>query len=440
MKDLYTFDLNSIAAEQTYDEVSRAYEAIFKTFGLPYVVARADSGNMGGKMSHEYHFLTPQGEDNLVICSHCGYCANEELAEKKLDFEIAISSAKDLNTWLGITRDRKALVIAFAPSSSPGTGTESPGELNIHSLVRAVHDLDLSIEDPIKIWNAEPVRDDHVDHSSNSRRIRHVYDSRLDSRTRDQLRNHNPGTWLREDLRTLYSSRDPIDEMVATSSSGAPLDLTRIKDGDRCGQCSEGDLQVRRAIEVGHTFHLGTRYSQPLRASIAVSQPAASGIPRENESLESQSEYLQMGCHGIGISRLLGAIASVTSDNHGLQWPRAIAPFDVAILAQEDAYAGAEDIYDSISNSFIHQHAQASFGTIDPVIDDRSRSLIWKLKDADMAGYPVLLILGRAWKDSGKVEMQCRRLGIKKLVAVEDIVPEVRSTLQQYEPRTSEMR
>jgi prolyl-tRNA synthetase len=383
MKDLYTFDASHEAALKTYEEVRQAYTDLFDELKLPYLVADADSGNMGGKLSHEYHFVSPKGEDNVWSCSSCSYVANEELVEKpapqvNLD-EIAVSEGLlPPLVFTGITMDRKTAVhiVMARPSDLSADNQPSWDQIssfvNLHAVKRMYPDLDTGIEATTLETLLTPIQ------------------------------NHN--TLYSPSLAQLQKTTAIMDVGNSTTTKEADISLTRA--GDACPRCPTGKLDVQKAIEVGHTFHLGTRYSEPLSALVAVPH-------------STQKEAIHMGCHGIGVSRLIGSIASLLADSTGLNWPRAVAPFEAVVvttpkIADEDSVG----LYDQL-------------GGIDTVLDDREgKSLGWKLKDADHIGYPVIVVLGKAWKE-GKVEVQCRRLGVKKVVERGDVKQEVQSLLER---------
>ncbi|KAH6615253.1 prolyl-tRNA synthetase-like protein [Boeremia exigua] len=368
MKDLYTFDSTVEAGLETYKSVREAYKNLFDELKLPYLVADADSGNMGGKLSHEYHFASPKGEDNVWSCSSCSYVANEELVEKKTS---DVSSDNPL-TFTGISVDRKTAITItiprpadLAPSAAP-TWDQISAHANLHALKKAT-------PSPTEL------------------------DTGIESATLTTLL---PNT----------TSQLTITDRALSSAPDA-LDLTPTHDGAACPHCASGTLSTQKAIEVAHTFHLGTRYSEPLNA--VVSLPSA--------SKDTQWVPMQMGCHGIGVSRLIGAIASLLADGTGLQWPRAVAPFEVAVVAgPQGSEAESESVYDVLRA-----------GEGDVVLDDRAKGLGWKLKDADLIGYPVVVVMGRGWKDRRVLEVQCRRLGVKKDVELSALKEEVEALLGQ---------
>lgn len=367
MKDLYTFDSTVEAGLETYKSVRQAYKNLFDELKLPYIVADADSGNMGGKLSHEYHFVSPKGEDNVWSCSSCSYVANEELVEKKAP-DVSSNTANPLN-FTGISVDRKTAITITLPRPTDLPPTASPpwsqlaSYANLHALKKATPshtELDTGIE----------------------------------------------SASLAALLPKTTSTLSIIDRTLSPSADA--IDLTPTLPGASCSHCTSGTLSAQKAIEVGHTFHLGTRYSEPLNAYVSV--PSAA---KETEWLP-----MQMGCHGIGVSRLIAAIASLLADTKGLQWPRVVAPFEVALLVGPQAGDGeGEGVYDALAG--------------DVVLDDRAKSLGWKLKDADLIGYPVVVVMGRGWKEGGMLEVQCRRLGVKSDVKVSEVKVEVERLLAQ---------
>jgi prolyl-tRNA synthetase len=382
MKDLYTFDHSTEAALKTYEEVRRAYNNLFNELRLPYLVADADSGNMGGKLSHEYHFVSPKGEDNVWSCNLCDYVANEELVEKSGQ---AIASGND--SWLaftGITVDKKTTINVWIPRPSKiGKDQEIHADqghefVNFHAVKKALPE-DIELDTGIEFSSLPSLL-------QNTTNTIDIFDPSL---TFDQ---HDA------------SLSNPLS---------SKLHLTTIETGDPCPRCSNGKLDFQKAIEVGHTFHLGTRYSKPLNAVVA--------LPDQN-----LSSPIQMGCHGIGVSRIIGAVASLLSDTKGLNWPRAIAPYEAIILTSpQTSEVDVTEVYDTL-------YGETRNGDVDLVLDDRiGKSIGWKLKDADLIGYPVVVVLGRGWKDRKEIEVQCRRLGFKKDVGLGDLRQEVLRLLDQ---------
>jgi len=376
MKDLYTFDVTEQQARQTYEDVRKAYSAFLDELRLPYLVANADSGNMGGNLSHEYHFIWPHGEDNIISCENCDASINEELyvgTSGKAPAPFSLS-ALDINRSVsGISKDRCTLYRFVLPRLT--------GPPNMHLLKRIYLDLDTAVENPEAVWKQQSRKTDDAD----SLPIKYVVDPRLQGQNPSIL--HDP-----QDIN--YTLDIPV-------LNGRYVPITSPQAGDTCAQCGSPSLKVDKAVEIGHTFHLGTRYSEPLNAKVM------------NENNEQVT--ISMGCHGIGVSRLIGAVASLLADSKGLNWPVKMAPFSTVICPTPSVKVDdAVMVYDQLSTA-------GGSPDLDVAIDDRERSIAWKLNDADLIGYPFIVVLGKAWEKRGRVELQCRRLGVKEEVRLEEL-------------------
>ena len=392
MKDLYTFDTTAHQAISTYEEVRSAYRAFLDELKVPYLVAKADSGSMGGNLSHEYHFISPKGEDNIICCDSCDHVINEELAILKHETAEQDESNRATESWIGISKDHNTLVHAVFPKYSTAektdtTHTRVQNEINLYAVKAALPeiDLDTGIEDPISFWNK---RFDVMQII--------LIDPRLPPDTYNKIKRTGRVEVVTENRRARINNQ--------------PVLLTRTFPGDSCPNCKNGKIRVEQAIEIGHTFHLGTRYSKPLAASV---------VDRNDKQT-----FLEMGCHGIGVSRMIAAIASQMSDSKGLNWPAAIAPFNIAVLPAKMNEAAAEALVENLLNA-------TGVQDFDPVLDDRDKTLGWKLKDADLIGYPILVIVGKAWTEGKKVEVQCRRLDVKVSVKEEELAETIQGLLRK---------
>ena len=428
MKDLYTFDYSIPSALETYHQVRDVYTKIFDELGLPYLVADADSGDMGGSLSHEFHFPTPNGEDNVISCTSCGYVANEELAEAAIRPNIEPDSAhttsatdessqlpsEDISAlrpqiWRGISRDRQTLINVWYPA---GSSTSDYAEINLHAIKSAVPEFDASVEDPLPFWTESS----SATAPGKSLRLVNLVDCRLPRLLREGIESQNPQVafWPEQlngqppavDMETI--SRDP--------STSQLLNLLRIKDGDSCARCATGTLKVQKAIEMGHTFYLGTRYSEPLNATVAVpghllkdGDLDPTTVAQRTNSSEEQRVPMQMGCYGIGISRMVAAVADTLADEKGLNWPRVMAPFEAVVVPAKGLDEAASEVYDVLFSPALPHGPR-----LDVVLDDRAESFPWKMRDADLVGYPVIIVAGRRWKDERICEVQCRRLGVRE--------------------------
>ena len=468
MKDLYTFDATTEQALQTYRTVRQAYNTFFSEFKIPFLTAEASSGEIGGNISHEYHFLSKKGEDNLVCCSSCEYVVNEELAESRMarahrhptsadegiihpqgmdssswkqwisepgplepgkifDTEIESQASDGEHQWYGISQDRNTLVRAFLPCQVEVQAVAGKRyretEINPYAIKRIFPELDLGAEDPLGSFKAEWALRSAEENTRREARIVRVVDMRYILQQPLPI-SPNPSSI------TIGGEKIPVQDRFAEADK--MVDLVRLDTGDPCPNCDQGTLRIESAVELGHTFHLGTRYSTPLEATIDA-DPSQKDLKREASSIPGQPVTLsgripvQMGCHGIGVSRLIAAVADSLADSKGLNWPRVMAPFEAIIIPTKSLESEAVDVYDLLTTSNNH----SSQGPIDAILDDRKRDFGWKIKDADMIGYPIIVILGRGWKRERECEVQCRRLNIKESVSADDLKAFVEGLLQQ---------
>lgn len=430
MKDLYTFDCSPSLALATYHEVREAYARLFDELKIPYLVAEADSGDIGGDLSHEFHFPTSTGEDNVISCESCNYVANEELAETPVLDNLKgnfseVAGVQDIQVWRGISRDRSTLVnVWYSLSTFPSSSAIDELPVNLHAVKAVFPELDSSVEDAVQHWKTTPNTPTSPEKSPRQPQLLlNIVDYRLPTSVHQSLESNQSGlsTWSTSlgmpipNIQTRTILQDPTTQQ--------PLNLLRIKDGDSCPRCSSGTLKVQKAIELGHTFHLGTRYSDPLNATIAVPDTLVS----EEESHTGKTSNpgtstgmaqvaIQMGCHGIGVSRMIAAVADTLCDEKGLNWPRIMAPYEVVVIPGKNLEDGALEVYDSLSAKDAKDNAQ-----LDIVLDDRTESFPWKMKDADLVGYPVIVVVGKRWLKGGMCEVQCRRLDVKEDVRFDEL-------------------
>ena len=399
MKDLYTFDATVDAALQSYEEVRAAYSRLFDELKIPYLVAEASSGDIGGDLSHEYHLPSSMGEDMVISCNSCSYVANEELAVTKPPSQE--QSFDEARVWRGVSKDRSTLINVWYPDL-PGL---SLSDVNTHAIKSVVPELDSSIMDSIPFWAKGSTPDPE---SPKVLKLINVVDRRISPSINEAIER---GKQLQ--LLPASSNIDLLsikNESVTKSDDGQPINTLRIRDGDKCAHCESGELRVQKAVELGHTFHLGTRYSKPLGAKVRL---------RENTMAP-----MQMGCHGIGVSRIIGAVANHLADEKGLNWPRAIAPYEVVIIIAD------RDVQDEDANQ-VYDRLVGERKEVDAVLDDRPESFPWKMKDAETVGHPVIVLLGRRWLPDKMCEVQCRRLKMKEDVAFDELPGYINNLLSQ---------
>ncbi|EQL35777.1 prolyl-tRNA synthetase [Blastomyces dermatitidis ATCC 26199] len=440
MKDLYTFDYSPETAIKTYSAVKKAYIRLFDELRIPYMIATADSGNMGGSLSHEFHLPNPKGEDTIISCSSCGNVYNEELSDgkayedltppanpnlDKLSAGLEEQQAPAISTdmWMGISKDGNTLIRVFYPKYLIKGGGSEPVERHINShAVRTIArsagvDLDTSVTSPMTKWQAITKEGKQASTAQlNEPTILDIYDHRVRVYDRPPL----PAGHSKEVLEQLKVRFSSLHHHPGTDKK---LDCISAVAGDRCSKCGEHTVQTHTAIELAHTFHLGTRYSKVLNASVAVPLTLLKDGSKTDDT-STLSVPLEMGCHGIGVSRMISAVADTLADSKGLNWPRAIAPFEVIIIPDKGLEGEAERVYDDINGRQI--------GAVDVIVDDRDRNIPWKLRDADLIGYPVIIVIGKSWKTENKLEVQCRRLNnLRETVSLQDLHPFTKSLLDR---------
>lgn len=415
MKDAYSFDVDVPHLNQSYEKMYQAYCRIFDRCGLKYVVVEAESGPIGGEASHEFMVLAETGEDALVECEQCRYAANLERAEIG-DREVAAAPlfAKEL---------RKV--------HTPGRSTIEQVSGFLQCLPQQM------IKTLIYLADGEPVavlvRGDHEVNENKLRRTLGVSRVELaDPETIERVTGAPVGFAGPIGLKVrLLADRAVL--LVAGGVTGANemdyhlvgvqpgrdfqpslvADLRIAGDGDPCPRCS-GVLRLRRGIEIGHVFKLGTKYSAKLGAQYL--------------DEKGQAHPIIMGCYGIGINRILAALIETSHDENGIIWSVSLAPYQVLVLplnvAQPEIQQTAERIYRQLSEQ-----------GIEVLLDDRDARAGFKFKDADLIGLPLRIVIGEKTLQRGEVEMKWRHQSESFTVPVEQAAhraaSEIRNALQR---------
>lgn len=340
MKDAYSFDVSEQDALKTYDTMVEAYYRIFEQLKVPFVKADADTGEIGGSLSHEWHYVHPTGEDTLYTCSECGNTLN---VEKTLSYPLEEQQHNDVSVRYFTTTDQKTLVCAYYPASR-----------NIQPLFvkNEIPDLDLSGA----LLEAEILNLFKDEDTLINKKIVRMMDSRLN------LRSNFP------DFPINFINRSLITTLT-------DIPLVEAEEGELCYHCEEGHLEKSRAIEVGHTFYLGDKYSSALDCSVE--------IPQADGKMARRS--ILMGCYGIGISRIIASVAEINRDPAGFRWPSAIAPWEVTVVN-----AGSDTSSELVS--------KLELLGIDYRVDDREKvGLGRKVKESNAIGIPLVVIVGKKY-------------------------------------------
>ncbi|WP_298718223.1 proline--tRNA ligase [uncultured Oceanisphaera sp.] len=415
MKDAYSFHTSLQSLEQTYDDMYQAYSRIFERMGLDFRAVLADTGAIGGSASHEFHVLAQSGEDDIAFSTESDYAANIEMAEA-----VAPKASADAATQeLSLVDTPNAKTIAELVEQF-GLAIESTVKT---LLVKAADDQDAPLV-------ALMVRGDHELNEIKAEKLPMVA-SPLTFATEEEIRalvGAGPGSLgpLNMPLPVV------VDRAVAVMNdfgAGAniedkhyfginwgrdlPLpdvaDLRNVKEGDP-SPCGKGVLQIKRGIEVGHIFQLGNNYSSKMNATVL------------NEA--GKSTVLEMGCYGIGVSRIVAAAIEQNHDDRGIIWPEALAPFQVAIIPMNmHKSARVKEVAEQLYN-------ELTAAGIEVLFDDRKERPGVMFADMELLGVPHSIVIGERSLDNGVVEYKTRRGGEKSELAIDDVVAKLTQAIK----------
>ena len=403
MKDGYSFHESKEDLDRFYLQVYQAYLNIFRRCGLSVVPVEADPGLMGGSESHEFMLPSPYGEDSFIQCENGDYAANLEGAASLKDEdppepllpleEVATPGCYTIEAvanFLGIpTRKTAKAVFYRAGEELVFVVIRGDLEVNEAKLARALRRPDLrpATEEEIAEIGAVPGYASPIGIRRNGVKV--VVDDSI-PKAKNLVAGANREGFH---LRNVNFPRDFQADIVA--------DVAVARDGDRCPRCG-GRLRVHRAIELGHIFKLGTKYSEAMGATFL--------------DRDGKPKPLIMGCYGIGVGRLLAAVIEAHHDEEGIIWPENLAPFQVIVSVLDPKDPALLGLGEELAAAL----AQAGWEVL---LDDREQSPGEKFHDAKLLGIPVLVVVGPRAAKQKKVELERRRDGAKITVAAE--APEV---------------
>jgi prolyl-tRNA synthetase len=412
MKDSYSFDASSEGLDRSFELHRGAYQRIFARCGLDAIAVEAYSGTMGGSESVEFTSFSDAGEDWVARCTACGYAANLEMAVSRAAAVAdpagtgppekfptpGVRTIAELAAFAGgapAERQMKTLVY-MADGRAVLRVLRGDHELNEVKAAAAVQATELRPAHPEEIRAALGASAGSLG-AVGVKGLSVYVDRALEGR-------RGMTTGANEDgfhLRNVDVARD----------LAAPrfVDLRNAVAGDGCPRCGVA-LELRRSIEVGHIFKLGLHYSKAMGANVL--------------SAEGQELPIVMGCYGIGMTRLLAAIAEVHCDADGLLWPASVAPFDVVVTpvkASDPAQAeAAEKLY-----------AELAAAGLDVLLDDRDERPGVKFKDSDLVGIPWRIVLGPRTLGAGKAELVERPTRKSEEIPLDAVAAEVRRRREQ---------
>jgi prolyl-tRNA synthetase len=418
MKDAYSFDVSDEAAMASYHKMYDAYKRIFDRCGLQNFPVEADTGVIGGNYSHEFMVPADTGENEVVYCEACGYAANIEKATsgipKTAPREVGPAVEKFPTPGVvtiealskepyNVPANRQIKTLVYIADSKPVVilirGDDQLNETKFMARTGAVAARPATPEEIVPLLGAKPGSLGAV-----ARVPQMVEAGQLNVLADERLRGANDmTTGANEDgfhFRNVSLERD----IKVTQW----CDLRTVGAGEPCAKCAK-PLKIRRAIEVGHVFKLGTKYSEKLNATFL--------------SEDGSRKVSHMGCYGIGITRTMQAVIEQCNDKDGIIWPLSVAPYTVCItplaVAPDSAVMKlAEQLY-----------AELNAKGVEVILDDRDERPGVKFKDADLVGFPIRLGIGEKSLAKGEVEVK-RRGGELTLVKADQAVQRVLELVQ----------
>ncbi len=411
MKDAYSFDVDSDAADLSYQKMYNAYMRIFERCGLNFRAVEADTGSIGGSSSHEFMVLADSGEDAIVSCDVCRYAANVEKAESPL-FTITSTAAmeplqkiltpemktiSDVAAFLNVASDTTIKTLVYASEAGGLVMALLRGDHELNELKLKNHlgwdDIQMASEEQIFAVTGSPIG--FLGPIGLKREIPVIAD-----RVVQGMKNAVVGA-NEKDQHFINVNCDRDFAVPAF------VDIRTVAVGDACPRCASGKLEMWRGIEVGHVFKLGTKYSKALNATYL--------------DANGREQIIFMGCYGIGIGRTVAAAIEQNHDENGIIFPIPIAPFHCSVVAvntkDSGVMAAAEEIY----------FALEKLG-IEVLFDDRDERPGVKFKDNDLIGIPIRIVVGSKGLAEGKVEVKIRSTGEILLLPLDKVV----STVAQH--------
>jgi prolyl-tRNA synthetase len=408
MKDGYSFHATVEDAQREYRNMYDAYARIFRRCGLEFRAVEADTGAIGGSMSHEFQVLADSGEDAIVSCDTCDYAANVEKAELKREAQAAAAATgqlqelhtpnkgaiADVAKFLKEPVERFVKTLIYVAGGKTAVvlvrGDRDVNELKLKALL-AVDALELASDAAVTELTGAAVGYAGA-HGLNAAVLADYEVAAI----ANAITGANKTDYH---VRGFNLSRDVPAARV--------VDLRTAAAGDACARCATGHYRAHRGIEVGHVFYLGTKYSKPMKVNFL--------------DADGQEKPMPMGCYGIGVTRTAAAAVEQHHDADGIRWPMALAPFQVAIVTagkEPELAAAAEKL-----------EAELEAIGVEVLYDDRDERAGLKFKDADLIGIPLRVTVGKRGLAEGKLELKRREEKEARLVPLAEIAAELRRSI-----------
>lgn len=412
MKDAYSFHTSQEDLEKYYEKCFKAYSRIFQRAGVPEVIAvKSDSGMMGGSVSHEYMLLVDAGEDSIVICDSCGYSANMEAAENTVENAVVEARAlekintpdcktiEDVCKFLGTGVENSCKAVIYQKNSTDEyvvvflRGDYEVNETKLTNLLGdKVHPAVVTEECGLVAGFCGPY--------NQNAKCQIIYDKSL------------------EGINSLCAGANEVDyhyvglNIKRDVGDVEYVDVAKIQTGGICPCCGKKDIKVRRGIEVGNIFQLGTKYT------------ATMGMTYTDE--DGTAKHPIMGCYGIGVGRLAASVCEAKHDDYGPIWPITIAPWQVHLCCMRSDKAecreAADKLYEDLQNA-----------GIEVIYDDRKVSAGVMFADADLLGVPIRVNVGPKNLANNQLELRTRDKSVNKLIDADKAVDEVKALIKELQ-------
>lgn len=418
MKDSYSFDKDWEGLDKVYKAHYKAYFRIYSRCGLPVVAVGADTGMMGGKVSHEYMYLSPIGEDTIITCPKCGYTANRQVARFQKDYypeemlpieKISTPNSKtieELSEFLNIDAKKTAKAVFMVGSFIDDKNGDEKDKLVV-AIIQGDMDVEESkLSNAIKANALRPAHEEEITACGMVPGFASPIGAKGDfiCVVDDSVAKSN----------NLVAGANEkgyhfINTNFGRDYTGTVADIASARDGYKCPVCSE-PLMVSKGVEVGNIFQLGTRYSESMNCTF--------------QDENGKQVPVVMGSYGIGIGRLLACLAEEYNDDSGLCLPISVAPFQVHLVSLLKDTDVGEKIYKELEDA-----------GIEVLFDDRKETAGVKFADADLIGIPIRLTLGNRSYKEGKVEVKYRASGESTSYKIEDLVEEIKNELRKEQKK-----
>ena len=412
MKDAYTFDMDEESLDKQYHLMYDAYTRIFTRCGLHFRPVLADSGAIGGSGSHEFEVIADSGEADIVYCKDCDFAANIEAVEPKaLSSSVHNDKAKEIVETPGQHTIQMVCDFLHAPvACSVKAVVYKLDDTVVLALVRGDHEVnEVRLQNLFNAVNVGLASDEDLKRCG----LIAGYISPIGLKKADNFEIIVDTTVM--EMEDACCGANAVDKHYVHVNPKRDFGDVRVETirlitaEDCCPKCG-GMIELKKGIEVGQVFKLGTKYSEKLGCTYL--------------DRDGKTHPMVMGCYGIGITRTVAASIEQNHDKDGIIWPVAIAPYEVVIVPANNKDEG-------VMNAARHLYDEMEDCRDEVILDDRDERAGIKFKDADLIGYPIRVTIGKKWKESGLVEVRLRRSGIVSEVALADCKTKVLEMLEE---------